>query len=57
MKNKILAEIEKRIIMKEEIIRYHEKETDSVSSVPTMEGCLARLNELLVLKKIISNIK
>lgn len=57
MKKKILAEIEKRIIMNEEIIHNHEKQIDSISSVETMKRCLARLNELLVLKKIISNIK
>lgn len=57
MKKKILAEIEVRILMNEQILHNHEKNTDSISSVKTCERCLARLNELLVLKKFISKLK
>lgn len=57
MKKKIILEIDKRITMNEEILHNHEKQTDSISSVKTCERCLARLNELHVLKSIISNLK
>jgi hypothetical protein len=57
MKKKILAEIDKRITMNAEILHNHERETDSISSVKTCERCLARLNELHALHKIISKLK
>lgn len=57
MKKKIIIEIEKRISMNEEIIHNHERETDSIASVETVKRCLARLNELHALKKIISKLK
>lgn len=57
MKKKILVEIDKRISMNEEIMHNHEKYVDSISSVKTCERCMARLNELFVLKQIISELK